>query len=261
MSHTRLTIVCACALLLTTSFLAFGSNKEEKLEHNIDNTEISTEVVETIETSPEPEDSESEHDDTYTHEATNESNSEEKKENKKESTIIKETESIDENTESIKETIKQIETISVPETKPYITKYVPSNNSFKSYMGYKAITSKSSPQYKLQLQAYTGEYGIRMVNIDGENRYCIALGSFYTTKIGTKIDVVMANGNILKCILGDMKANIHTDAQNIRARDGSVVEFIIDSTSLHPMARRMGNVSYAAEKFSGEIKEIRVYQN
>lgn len=42
---------------------------------------------------------------------------------------------------------------------------LPNNSGFKSYMPYKAITSKNSPQYKLQLNAYTSEdSGIRMVN-------------------------------------------------------------------------------------------------
>ena len=56
----------------------------------------------------------------------------------------------------------------------YTTKAVPSNNSFKAYMSYTAITNTSSPQYKLQQQAYTGNYGIRMV----DDRYCIAVGSY-----------------------------------------------------------------------------------
>lgn len=159
--------------------------------------------------------------------------------------------------ESTEEKLEELEEDIPEETNEnYTAKYVPSNNSFKSYMSYKAITSKSSPQYKLQQQAYTGEYGIRMIG----DRYCIALGSFYTTTIGTKVDVVMENGNILKCILGDQKANIHTDKQNIRARDGSVVEFLIDKRSLNKTAKIMGDLSHADNKFSGEILEIRVYQ-
>ena len=156
--------------------------------------------------------------------------------------------------ETTKETIEVLE--ETKENEPeYITKYVPSNNSFKSFMSYKAITSKSSQQYRLQKSAYTGEHGIRMIN----DRYCIALGSYYTTAIGTKIDVVMANGNILKCILGDQKDNKHTDSKNIKAHDGSVIEFIIDKRYLSRSARKMGDISYADNKFAGEIVEIRIY--
>lgn len=250
MSHARITIACACTMFLLGSFLAFGSTRNE--EEN----EVNEQTIHVI--------------CTCKCEETTESNSEENNKTNNinnTETTIEETdtskeveESIEETIESIEEeTTEQIETMSVvQEIEPeYISKYVPSNNSFKSYMSYKAITMKSSPQYKLQQTAYTDMYGLRMVN----GRYCIALGTYYTSTIGAKVDVVMANGSILKCIVGDIKANKDTDSQNIKAQDGSVVEFIIDSSALHPMARRMGNISYAAEKFSGEITEIRVYQN
>lgn len=263
MSHARITIACACTMFLVGSFLAFGSTKDvdtieskiEAIEETISNIQVvcTCECEETTESDSEEE----------VVEKTEKNKKKNKTKKDLEQTITEETnytskEVVEENIEIKDEIIEQIEPMSIaPETEPeYITKYVPSNNSFKSYMSYKAITSKSSPQYKLQQQAYTGEYGIRMV----DGRYCIALGSFYSNKIGTKIDLVMANGSVLKCILSDQKANIHTDAQNIRAQDGSVVEFVIDKNSLHPMAKRMGNISYAADKFSGEIKEIRVYQ-
>ena len=160
-----------------------------------------------------------------------------------------------ESSEEIEEAETTIEeTAEVEES--YTSKYVPSDSGFKSYMSYKAITSKSSPQYKLQQQAYTGEYGIRMV----DDRYCIALGSYYTTNIGTRVDVVMENGSVLKCILSDQKDNKHTDSQNIRAKDGSIVEFVVDKKLLHKSAKQMGDISYADAKFSGEISEIRIYE-
>lgn len=171
--------------------------------------------------------------------------------------IIKDTKNIEEIHIVLNVAETEPEIIETKEYIPnYISKTVPDGNSFKSYMSYTAITSKSSPQYKLQQQAYTGDYGIRMV----EDRYCIALGTYYTSIIGTKIDLVMQNGSIIPCILGDVKANQHTCSSNIRARDGSVVEFIIDRNTLHNTARRMGNISYAADKFAGEILEIRIYQ-
>lgn len=258
MSHVRTIIACAGTMLLTSSFFAFGSDKEINL-NNLKNEviESTTEIVQQelqelqVVCTCECEKATESHSEEDEVEETNKINKTKK---------IKEEKQVEEQTEqtleAAKETVEVAKVVELKEEPKYITKYVPSGNSFKSYMSYKAITSKSSPQYKLQQQAYTGEYGLRMV----EDRYCIALGSYYTTKIGTKVDVVMANGSILKCILGDMKANIHTDSQNIRAQDGSVVEFLIDKNSLHPMARRMGNISYAADKFSGEIKEIRVYQ-
>lgn len=142
------------------------------------------------------------------------------------------------------------------ETTYYETKLVPEYNSFKSYMSYKAITNKESEQYKLQQVAETNEYGIRVI----EDRYCIALGTFFSTKIGTEIDVIMANGAIIKCVLGDIKADIHTDNNNIKTSDGSVVEFIVDIDNLPDKAKYHGDMSYCSEDFKGEILEIKIYE-
>lgn len=139
----------------------------------------------------------------------------------------------------------------------YITLGAPNNSSFKSYMPYTAITNKSSNQYKLQCQAYTGDYGIRMV----DDRYCIAMGSYYSTQIGTRIDLIMQNGSVVKCILADCKSDIHTDSNNQRClSNNSVVEFIVDKSSLNKTAKQMGNISYADEQFEGDIKEVKIYK-
>ena len=62
-----------------------------------------------------------------------------------------------------------------------------------------------------------------------EGRYCIAVGTAYAKKIGTYIDVVLEDGTILNCILGDVKSDAHTDeTHRFHAVDGSVVEFIVD---------------------------------
>ena len=64
----------------------------------------------------------------------------------------------------------------------------------KTYMGYQAVTNPRSYQYWLLNSqfAYTDpETGLRMYDDSGDGtdpRYCIAMGSFYTTTIGQKID-------------------------------------------------------------------------
>lgn len=138
----------------------------------------------------------------------------------------------------------------------YMDMDVPSNNSFKSYMSYRCITNTGSNQYKFQQKCYTGNYGIRM---NGE-RYCIAVGSYYTTKIGTKIDLVMQNGAIIKCILADCKANAHTDSTNRQNPNGSIAEFIVDMNELNSTAKYMGDISYCNKDLKGEIKKMRVYK-
>ncbi len=132
----------------------------------------------------------------------------------------------------------------------------PSDNSFKSYMSYRCITDKSSKQYKFQQKCETGKYGIRVRN----DRFCIAVGSYYTTKIGTKIDLVMKNGSIIECVLGDCKDDGDTDKSNRQNPNGSIVEFIVDMNELDNMASKMGDLSYCSKEFEGEIKYIRVYK-
>ena len=98
----------------------------------------------------------------------------------------------------------------------------------KLYMYYTSVTCEASDQYKLLYSDYCKtdpNTGIRMYG----GRYCIALGSYYTTQIGQKVDVVLENGNIIPCVLGDCKADIHTNATHqYNWGTGNVVEFIVD---------------------------------
>ena len=136
-------------------------------------------------------------------------------------------------------------------------KDVPSNNSFKSYMDADTITSRNTDQYKLKAKYVIDEQtGIWTV----DERYCIAVGSYYTQSIGTYIDVVMENGSTLHCILGECKRNRDTDYTNRQNPNGSVVEFIVNTSSMPSMVRKMGNCSYACEEMKGEIKSIIVYE-
>lgn len=134
---------------------------------------------------------------------------------------------------------------------------MPSTSGFKSYMSYKAITSKSSPQYKLQSNyAYTGNYGIRQV----DDRYCIAIGTFSGAAIGTYVDLVLENGTVIPCIIGDFKANIHTDSKNIvTMHNGCISEFIIDADKLHATAKKMGDISYCNKEWNSPVESIVVY--
>lgn len=130
-------------------------------------------------------------------------------------------------------------------------------NRIKSYMSYKNITSKSSDQYKLQQMAYTGTYGIRQVN----GRFCVAVGSAYTTQIGQYIDLVLEDGTIIPCILGDCKADEHTDSRNILTSDGSLAEFVVDVPSLSKTVRYTGDISTACDDWESMITRIIIYDN
>lgn len=126
----------------------------------------------------------------------------------------------------------------------------------KSYMDYTAITSKSSPQYKLQHNhAYTDDTGIRMV----DGRYCIALGSYYTHRIGQYVDLVLENGEVIECIIGDQKDDRDTNSSNTIAHDGSATEFIVETKALSRMVRRMGDIGYTYDGWLSKVVEIRIY--
>ena len=138
----------------------------------------------------------------------------------------------------------------------YIDYNVPATSGFKSYMPYTSITSKSSLQYKLQQKANTGNFGIRMIN----NRYCVAIGTGFNADVGTYFDLILVNGTIIPCIVGDIKSNKHTDKNNmITVSNGCLTEFIVDKHELDRNAKRMGDISYCCEEWNSRVENIRVY--
>ena len=84
---------------------------------------------------------------------------------------------------------------------------IPKTRGFKSYMPYTAITNKKSKQYKLQQLASTGAYGIRVV----DSRYLVAIGTAFNAEVGTYIDLILEDGFVIPCIVGDVKSPRHTD--------------------------------------------------
>ena len=122
-------------------------------------------------------------------------------------------------------------------------------------MDYRCITSKSSPQYKLQQIATTASNGVRTVN----GRYCIALGSYFTSKVGKYVDLVLANGNIIQCVIGDQKKNRDTNSQNAIGNDGSAAEFIVETSKLNHTTHYRGNVSFASKGWNSKVVKVRLY--
>lgn len=134
------------------------------------------------------------------------------------------------------------------------------DTSFKTYMGYQAITNTNSAQYKLQQKATTDEHGLRQV----DDYYIVALGSFYTESIGDKFVVELDTGVRIKVIVGDFKADKHTDNTNryidIYDNNGNfishnVIEFIVDTATLDKTAKNWGDIS-AIDGFEGNISAI-----
>lgn len=126
-------------------------------------------------------------------------------------------------------------------------------SSFKSYMDYKTITNKSSKQYKLQQGAKTNAQGFRTY----DDKIMVALGSGFG-KVGDIVEIFTEDGSF-KAIIGDQKADKHTDKENkYHLSDKSVVEFIVDTKKLEKPIRQMGDCSYATSfSFSGRIIKIK----
>lgn len=150
--------------------------------------------------------------------------------------------------ELLNEQIQEVE-IEITDTN-YVaeSKHVPKNNKFKSYMPYTSITNKSSLQWKVNRMSgmYTDSCGMRRFMFD-DNRsdaYVVAVGSYYGS-VGDVLKVQLENGTCFYAVIGDMKADKHTDSLNMQHKtDGSVIEFLIDKKQFSGMAKKMGDISY-----------------
>ena len=133
---------------------------------------------------------------------------------------------------------------------------IPSGNTaFKSYMDYRAITNKNSAQWALQTKCWTDKDGLRRKG----DYYVVALGSYYADHIGDRFIVTLDTGVEIPVIVGDFKADRHTDQTNryTLTEDGhkNILEFVVDTQALPEMARKMGDISYVSG-FRGNVRSI-----
>lgn len=129
---------------------------------------------------------------------------------------------------------------------------LPSSKDFKSYMPYTAITNTSSKQWKLQQFASTDINGIRC--IDG--RPMVAVGTGWGCYVGSIILVTCENGNSFEAVVGDIKSDRHTDADNKTTISNNCrCEFIVDLQALDPKVRTSGNIA-TLKQYSGYVTNI-----
>lgn len=127
-------------------------------------------------------------------------------------------------------------------------------DSRKSYMTYKVLTSWR--QKDLQQMATTGNYGIRMYG----GRYLVAIGQSFGASVGTYIDVILLDGTIIPCIMGDAKANSETmGGAGYTGMYGDTVEFIVDTSQLPSSVKTSGDIS-DIPGWGAAVKGIVVYQ-
>lgn len=147
------------------------------------------------------------------------------------------------------------------ETQQYISMSLPDyDTSFKAYMDYRCITDKTSKQYELQQKAETDDLGLRKYG----DYYLIGLGTYYADSVGEKFRITLENDKVFYAMTGDIKADIHTDKNNMYSSvydsngtfiSANVVEFIVDTKAMDRKAKLSGNVG-TYEDFSGNIVKI-----
>ena len=138
-------------------------------------------------------------------------------------------------------------------------KRVAATSNWRKSFESKNVFGRATNQQKLQNMASTDSKGFRVVG----GRYCIAVGSAIGEEIGTYIDLVLENGTVIPCVMGDQKADCDTDWSNQRTSNGCVSEFIVDVNRLccnGTRAGSLGDVSYANEGWNSRVKEFRIYE-
>ena len=149
--------------------------------------------------------------------------------------------------------VNEIDTfIEAPKRTNYLIK---EHNGKKTFMSYRAITDKTSYQYKLQQYAYTDELGFRKI----EGSYCVAIGTAFNAEVGTLFDAKLENGEIIHCIVGDIKADKDTDASNVFTNQGCCLEFIVDTKQLYGIIKKSGDCSSKCEEWDSPCFEFTIY--
>ena len=137
---------------------------------------------------------------------------------------------------------------------PYYVNY----NGFKSYMSYRAICLNGSNELYLQRNyAITDENGLRTIN----NRYCVAMGTYFNLSIGQYFDLVLVNGTVIPCIMSDTKSDKHTDSNNVyTVHSNCCSEFIVDTNYLSQNVKNRGNISYVFEEWNSPVVSVIAYE-
>lgn len=135
------------------------------------------------------------------------------------------------------------------------TKSVPDQNGFFSYMDADCITSVGTDQHEMKSKYRLDSSGIW--TYDG--RWCIAVGSYYTTQVGQYIDIVLKNSTTITGILADCKSDKDTDSTRRQNANGSIVEFVVNESSLSSEVKRNGSCAYAYPQWQSEVDHIDIY--
>lgn len=148
--------------------------------------------------------------------------------------------------------VNEINTFTFPTKINYL---INGHNGIKTFMNYTTITDKTSNQYALQQKAYTDEIGFRKI----DNKYCVAIGTAFNASVGQIFDAELENGTIIKCIVGDIKDDKHTDETNVFTSQGCCLEFIVDINQLDGTIKTLGDCSIKSDEWKSPCFQYVIY--
>lgn len=128
-----------------------------------------------------------------------------------------------------------------------VTFHLPNlQNDFKGFMDYKKIQDKESAQHQLQSVACTDDDGIRYITHNNIKYLCVALGSYFGTKIGTIYEIKLGDGKIFNVVLADCKSDKDTDITNtyLEINDSyiNIIEFVVDVAKISEKSLKLGDI-------------------
>lgn len=136
-------------------------------------------------------------------------------------------------------------------------------HGWKPLAWYTAVNDRTMPQWRLQQIAKTDERGVRIVqDPNGEWRYCVALPVYWaggsSDDIGRCVDIIMANGATLKCVLGDTKRvwkSVNGEGK-YGIGHNEIIEVQCDLSKMNPIVPQMGDASYIGPEWEGDVAEV-----
>ena len=138
----------------------------------------------------------------------------------------------------------------------------PETGNTVSYKGGKTIERSSKITYgeagEINRLASPDQDGFMML----DDRYLIAVGSRFDTEPGQYMDLVLENGVVIPCIMGDLKADQDTDSTNtFTYHSRCCSEFIIDKNTIRSDIYKRGNASLKMSMWDSPVVSIIVYED
>ena len=133
-----------------------------------------------------------------------------------------------------------------------------SNSSAKSYMDYRAITDRSSKQWKFLNESGEVEIEERGFITTCDGYYAVALGSYFGP-VGQKYIFTLRDGDRiheLRVVKAEAKADKDTRADGFACPDGHVIELVIDTDAAY-MQERVETNGYICSGNLNKIEELR----